>query len=375
MRIWIAKYAKRFLRQPLFLVLLFLMPVGTFVFSYMAHQETTAVIVGVCCGESGGMGGEIVDGLLEHEGIFRFVRYDSRKKMVKDVVRGDISCGYYFPAGIEDKIKAHDYEGLVKQYYRRNVSARIMVSETIFAALFKECGREQIIRYVMGSGLYDTVRLGEQTVAGVFQKNYETQRTFQMDYEDSPVRRTLGDYLTAPMTGIAALLIFLAGFCGVIQWNGDERRGLLMAAPAGISPRLSWICTAVPPVILSAAGIPVLFIAQAPDSFSWKEIACLAVYDIMVVGFAHCFAGRGISDWILWGIALAAVFASAIATPVFIRLETVIPWIGALGWLCPPAYFLRALYGGVGSFAGMAAVAAALVAAGVFRQKRKAAGR
>ena len=47
MKIWIQKYVKRFFCQKIFLVLLIVLPIGTFFFAYLAHRDSTSVKVGI----------------------------------------------------------------------------------------------------------------------------------------------------------------------------------------------------------------------------------------------------------------------------------------------------------------------------------------
>lgn len=369
MMIWVRKYTKRFFRQPLFLMLLICLPVGTMLFSYQAQKKSTAVTVGLVWEDTGGIEEEIAERLGEHRGVAVFVRCDSEEELKRRVADGQLTCGYCFGAGMEERLKKGEYKGLIRQYYREGTLLRAIVAETVFAAVYDRYGERIARDYVINSGLYDTYRLSENEIASLYQRQHETRATFHFSYDEgTPAQRSLGDYLTAPLKGGMALLILLSGFCGIIVWLEDKRKGLSVAAPAGVRPFLPYLSAGIPVVVLSVAGI----ISEMISRFSFlsvKEIACIAIYDIMVIMFVTVFAGSGLSCRTMWGIALCTVFAGAVATPIFVNLSAVIPGIGILSWVCPPAYYLKAVYGGAGAFLFMAVGTALLILLCRYRQK------
>lgn len=371
MLVWIGKYSKRFLRQPLFLLLLVLLPIGTMTFSYLAHQKSTAVRVGLVWEDGGEMESEIAEQLMGHKGIASFVRCDSDKGLKEQIAEGELECGYCFPSGMEQRLAKGEYKGLITQYYRAGMSLHFFVSETVFAAVYDRYGERLVRDYVMDSGLYSTYSLAESQITGMYKEQHEKQSTFTFTYDEgTPVQRSFGDYLTAPLKGIMALIILLAGFCGVIVWLEDKRKGMEMAAPFGIRRFLPFLSAGIPVVSLSIAGI----LSEAVSRLAvptLKEVACMLIYDIMVILFVVIFSYSGLSGKTMWGISLCTVFAGAVSTPVFVNLPAVIPGVGMLSWLCPPAYYLRAVYGGVRAAVFMLAATALLFAVCCYFQRRR----
>lgn len=358
--VWIRKYSKRFFRQPLFLLLLFFLPVGTMLFSYLAHQKSTAVRVGLVWEDTGGMEQEIAERLMAHPGIASFVRCGSGEELKNLIGEGRLECGYCFPSGMEEKITKGEYEGLITQYYREGMFLHSFVAETVFAAVYDRYGERIVSDYVMNSGLYNIYALNKGQIADMYKEQHERQATFTFTYDEgTPAQRSLGDYLMAPLKGGMALLILLAGFCGVVVWLEDKKKGLGMTAPAGVRSFLPYLSTGIPVVCLSVVGMVSEAVSRSA-LLSIKEIACMVIYDIMVIMFVTVFAYSGLTGRAMWGIALGIVFASAISTPVFVNLPAVIPGIGVLSWLCPPAYYLKAVYGGIRTVAYLSAVTALL---------------
>lgn len=360
--IWIKKYSKRFFRQPLFLLLLFLLPAGTMMFSYLSHQKSTAVMVGVVSEDTEGMGQRVVEHLVHHPGIAVFVRCDSRETMKRQLADGRLQCGYYFPVGMEERLKNGEYEGIITQYYRRGVMAHSLVAETVFAAVYDQYGESMVTDYVMNSGLYRTQLMDEEQIARLYREQHEKENTFGFSYdEETPSERSLGDYLTAPLKGVMSLLILLSGFCGMMVWQEDKKKGLWLMAPARLRQYLPVISTGIPVVYLTLAGLMSEMLSRF-SFLSLKEIACMGIYDIMVILFVNIFAYISLPAGVMWGISLGTVFASAVATPIFVNLPAVIPGLGLLAWVCPPAYYLKAVYGSVSAVMCMVEVTVLLLA-------------
>ncbi|MCH5251728.1 MAG: hypothetical protein J1F22_02030 [Lachnospiraceae bacterium] len=369
--LWAKKYGKRFFRQPLFIILLFLMPVGTAVFSYMAHQESTAVCVGIASEKSEGMGAEVMRKLAGHEGIITFVPCHSQEEIRQGLQRGILQCGYYFPAEMEYKLAERKYEGVVIQYYRRGSWIHSLVGETVFAAVFECYGKNMVAEYVMNSGLFASYQVEEGEIRRTYEENQKRQATFQFSYEESiEGKKGLGDYLTAPVKGVMALFILLAGFCGIQMWQEDKRRGLYLTAPAEIRAVLPLLSAGIPVLFVSIAGL----MAEICGNFSFlsgKEIACLGIYDIMIIMFVALFAGGKWESSVMWGISLTFLFASAVATPVFVNLSAVIPGLSVFAYLCPPAYYLKAVYGNVFEVGVLLGVTMIFGAVYWWRQRKK----
>lgn len=345
MSVWICKYCKRFLHQKIFLLILLVMPIGTFFFAYMAQQEDTSVRVGLVWPETSPMGNQIAEGLLKHSGIVRFCRMESEEDMRQAICRGDLECGYLFPGDLDEKYRSRQYDGVVTQYFRKGSMLYAVAGEVVMTGIFRQHAEDLAESYIRESGLFRSEYITTGEIAESYRRNLKDQTTFTFSFNDSTkIASKLGDYLVAPIRGCVALLILLAGFCGLSLYHRDQSREI-PAVLHGWIRRLSVLSIAVPVVLVTLAGI-LSEIFCGVGFLTGKEIAYLLIYDIMVVFFCNLLSGVGIRDGVLWVLALAYVCASAVLTPVFINLSTLVPGIQSLSYLCLPYYFLEAVFGG-----------------------------
>lgn len=363
MSVWICKYSKRFFRQKFFLMLLLAMPVGTFFFSYMARQEDTSVRVGLVWSETSPMGGRIGGELMKHPGIVRFYRMESDTELRQAIRRGEMECGYSFPDDMDEKYESRQYDGVVTQYFRRGSMLYAVAGEVVMTGIFRQHAEDLAVSYIRESGLFRSESIGMEEIHGSYRRNLEDQTTFTFSFNNSTkVENKLENYLVAPIRGCVALLILLAGFCGLSLYLQDRSREIPDVLHGRIRRWLSVLSIAVPVLFVTLAGI--VSEGLCGDGFlTGKEIAYLVIYDIMVVFFCNLLSHGGIQEGLLWVLALGYVCACALLAPVFINLSALVPGIKPLSYLCLPHYFLEAVFGGGKEFMQLLLLPAILIGA------------
>lgn len=346
MSVWIRKYCKRFLGQKIFLVLLFVMPVGTLLFAAMANRDDTSVRVGIVCADDRSLGGRIGQELLEHRGIVRFCRMDSDAQMQEAISRGEIECGYSFPDDMGEKYQQEQYTGLVKQYFRRGSMLHAIAREVVLTGIFRQYAKDIATSYIWDSGMFYTQSIAPQEISESYQKNIKDQTTFTFTFNDSTkVQSKLGDYLVAPVRGCVSLLILLAGFCGISLYRTDQQKEIPVAFGGRIRSGLSVLSIAVPVCLITVVGIASEAVCGV-GFLSPKEIVYLLIYDIIVVLFCNLLSYVGVRAGLLWVLALGYVCACAVFTPVFIDMSALVPGVQVLSHICLTNYFLEAVFGG-----------------------------
>lgn len=373
MSIWICKYSKRFLRQKIFLVLLLIMPIGTFLFAAMANRDETSVRVGIVCADDSSLGARVGQELLNHRGIVQFCRMDSDAEMKRAICQGEIECGYSFPDDMGEKYQMRQYAGLVKQYFRKGSVLYAIVREVVLTGIFRQHAEEMAVSYIYNSDMFHTESIVPQEIAESYRRNINDQTTFSFTYNDSTkVESKLGDYLIAPIRGCVSLLIFLAGFCGLSLYRKDRCREVPVAFAGKIRTRLSVFSISVPVCLITMVGI----VSEAACGFgflSLKEIAYLFIYDIIVVLFCNLLSYVRVSEGMLWILALGYVCACAVLTPVFLDISALVPDIQPLTYVCLTNYFLEAVFGGGRELIQMLLLLAFLFAANLigYRQAKR----
>lgn len=371
MKIWIHKYIKRFFCQKIFLALLFVLPIGTFFFAYLAHRDTTSVKVGIVADSGNAFSADIKGELVRHQGILQFFSFHSVEEMKREIQDGKIECGYAFPADMEEKYSRHQYSGVVEQYYRKGGRFHNIVREVVLTGIFRQYGEIMAKDYIHHSGLFRTEYVSDNVIEGQYRENLKDQKTFSILVNNTAsVKKKLGDYLVAPIRGCISLLVLLAGFCGLSLYLEDRRRELPAALNGSMRYPLSVLSIVVPVFFVSLAGL----LSEAVCGFGFltiKEIAYMLIYDIIVVLFCNALSDIRMQGGALWVGALVYTCASAILTPVFINLTVFLPGIQNFSYLCLPNYFLSAVFGGWMEMFQMLVLLALLLGINLMKKRRR----
>ncbi len=347
MKIWLLKYGKRFLQQKLFWFLLIIMPIGMLVFSHILKQQPAGIQVGIGCEEEEELERDIIEALKSHKGIVRFEEYSTKDSMKQAIQNGDIQCGYFLRKNFSKRLNNEKYKNAILQFRKRGDSTYVVASTVVFAKVFESGNTELVDNFVRESGYFEGSSITRTEIQQLLVSNYNVHDTFKMSFENEDVENAgMETYLMTPLRGGMALLILLAGFCGLVMWKQDKEKGILEVTPYGMHSRLSLISIGIPTFAVTLSAM----ISQCLGNFEYfriQEVFYLFLYGIMVTLFVDLFAFVPVSGNKIWGIALMCVFLNAVVTPMFFNISLFLPQVKYIQWLCPTSYFLLGVYGGV----------------------------
>lgn len=349
---------KRLWRQPAYVALLVLLPVLGCA-AGMAGRESGGAAVAVCV-EDGSWAAQITDGLREQEAdsALSYVFCADAAEAERAVLRGMADCAFVIPADIEERIMERDWRKCVAVCETSASSITGMAEERIAAVLFRQYSEQCYAEYM--------AKLTPDA-AGFAWDAYETHLTdgstfdFRYLYDDqySQSNTDIADtYDTAvfPIKGVFAVVIFIGGMCGMLEYDRDVReKRFLRMAPKGLTYIVDvWL----PTVFLSAAALLCLWLAdvfhEAAGSAGFGELLSvwsagmwlsqtgrlIAYQGILVVycSVLHVFLRR--RETIAAAIPLFAM-GCLVCAPVFVRLAAYMPLFAVLEKLFPATYYLQ----------------------------------
>lgn len=369
MRVWILKYNKRFLRQKVFLFLLLVMPVSTFLFAAIVNRDDSSIRVGIVYTDDSSLGGRIGQELLKHRGIVRFCQMNSDEELRQAIGQGEIECGYSFPKDMGEKYQAKQYAGVIKQYFRRGSMLYTIAREVMLTGIFRQYAEDLAVSYMYESDLFQTRNITSQEISEHYNQNINDQTTFTLAFNDSTkVESKLKDYLVAPIRGCMSLLILLAGFCGLSLYQKDRYCEIPIAFAGKMRNWFSVLSISIPVCLVSIAGI-ISEMACGIGFLSLKEIVYLFIYDIIIVLFCNLLSFTRVREGMLWVSALTYVCICAVLTPVFFDMSVLVPGIKPFSYVCLTNYFLVAVFGGIKELAQLLLLLFILVGANLIRYR------
>lgn len=392
---------KRLWRQPAYLALLALIPVLGYAVSVLEQGERSGAVVAVCV-EDSAWSEQIKAAFYEteEESVLRFLFCADEGEVERSVLKSEADCGFVIGTDIAERMMARDWAKSVTVYETTASSITGMAKERISGILFKlyseQCyesymrmcaeqsleelrGTDTEVHVEAGDEALDettdeasdeTTAISTQEIVDFAKQAYETHllddSTFSFRYVNDDLKGqhtsdtdVISDTAVFPIKGVFAVVIFISGMCGMLEYDTDRReKRFLRMAPNGLTYIVDiWI----PTVLNSLAVLICLWISEGIrsggsvegsgrlsglltvwDMRMWGiQAGHLLVYQCMVVGYC---AVLGIllrnKEAVAAAIPILSL-ASLVCAPVFIRLASYIPLFAVLENLFPVTYYLR----------------------------------
>ena len=356
--IWLRLLAKRLLRQPAYIGLLLLIPILGYAVSMMEQEGTGGTVVSVCV-EEGAWSSRITDGLREQEkdSVLAFAFYDDAAAVEQSVVGGTADCGFVIPSNIEEAVLDEDWRKSITVYETSASSITGMAEERISGVIFKLYS-DQRYREYMGDISEDIVDFAEEayeshlldnSTFGFRYVNYDQYSQSNSDTADTY------DMIVFPIKGVFAVLIFISGMCGMLEYDTDRReKRFVRMAPNMLTYMVDvWI----PTVFVSFAVLICLWISDGVHSAGgqlsvgamlsvwdfgmWlSQIGRLIAYQFIIILYC-CILGMILrrQETVAAAIPILSL-GSLVCAPVFIRLSMYVPIFAVLEKLFPVTYYL-----------------------------------
>ena len=360
--IWIVLLAKRLWKQPAYVGLLLLFPIVGYAAGIMERDERGGAVAAICV-EDSAWGEAVIDMLLEQEedSVLHFAFCGDSDEVEQRVAREEADCGFVIDREIKEKLLDGKWRKSIPVYETPHSSITGMAKERIASVLFRLYSEERYEDY-MGQIAAPAAEFAVEA----YEKHLSDDSTFGFRYlyddsysqtdsdrdvgNDNPVNTAV-----FPVKGVFAVLIFVSGMCGMLEYERDKKeKRFLRMAPNILTYMVNiWIST----VFVSAAVLLCLWISEgirygsdpvsAGGIFSvwnaemWAEqVWHLIIYQCVIL--AYCVILRVLlrrPETIAAAIPVLTL-GSLICSPVFIRMGSYMPVFAVLEKLFPVSYYL-----------------------------------
>lgn len=378
--IWLWIMMKRLLRQPVFIGLLVLIPAVGYMVNVLEQEEGHGAVVAVCV-EEGEWSKQILSKLRmlsarnrSDGGALQYEFYDSAIETERAVLKSEADCGFVIPEDVARRVEEDDWHNSILVYETTSSSITGMAKERIAGVIFQLYSEECYLEYMEETargGSAEAEYVPEEVIEFAWQA-YETHltdgSTFSFSYEGNDPNgqynndiSVVNDTSVFPIKGVFAVLIFISGMCGMLEYEKDKKeKRFERFVPNGVTYIVNvWI----PTVWTALAAFICLWAAdalqyrasygaggvsgigeallQAWSSGRWmREGLSLVFYQCVIV--LYCIVLRLMlrrRETIAAAIPLLTL-GSLICAPVFVRLAMYIPMFGVLEKLFPVTYYL-----------------------------------
>lgn len=359
--IWIGILAKRLWKQPVSIGLLLLVPLVGYAAGMLERDDRSGAVVAICVEESTWRE-DIISLLTEPEdSVLSFVVCDDRSEVERRVAGEEADCGFVLPAEIEEKITEGQWRKSILAYETPASSITGMAKERIAGAIFRLYSEDCYAKY-MGRIAAPAAEFAREA----YEKHLADDSTFGFRYlyDDSESQsnsdRNVGNdnfvnTAVFPVKGVFAVLIFVSGMCGMLEYEKDKNeKRFLRIAPDILTYIVNvWVATA----FVSAAVLLCLWIFEGirscGDTVSaggilsvwsvgmWaRQIGHLVIYQCMILVYCVILKVLLRSQETIAAAIPILTLGSLLCSPVFIRMGNYLPVFAVLEKLFPASYYL-----------------------------------
>lgn len=343
---WFFMLLKRTIKNPIFIIVSMITPIIAAGLTYISNNSDIHVNIGIYCYDDSDNGKMLTDNLTKGNKVFRFIETNSPDEMKSLIENGTLSCGYIIPADFNDK--SNDKTSSINVLTPKDSSIKLISNEILYSELMVYFAGS----YASGQ-LQDTPELWDYDQAFIHDKLFEYynyylkgNETFSFQYnmntDEIPKTINIYDYITTPIRGLTAVIIFITALCGGFIWDKDMKSGIYRLLKKRYSYLLGFFDIFIPTAISGIIGYATLIITGIAKH-SLTEIISMILYVFIAVIFSFVLKTLIKDINIYTGMLPMFIMGSLVFCPVFINMATVLPVSKYIQYLFIPNYYLKLL--------------------------------
>lgn len=344
--LWFWFSCKRQLKRPAFLLMLLMLPFLLAGSAKFGEKDDSGIRIALYAGDDE-FTQDIIDSLVNAEGMFQFYQCRSGQELKDDVASRRAECGYLFLPDFKEKLDKGKYRRSIGVYSAPSTVAASLSTEVVFSRIMEVYGRELLLDYTMTGEVFGDLNRQEawDEMEQLYNQYYGNGSTFSFRYEteDRTELKKQGGKAVFPVRGIAAVYVFVTGIFAAVSLCTDEKKGLFIPVPFHQKPWCS-IASMLGPVFLAAcSGFMGIWLSGSMDrgiAGKAREAGIMAAYVLIVVMAAWILKLLVKNPLALCGLIPFLTMASLALCPVFLDIGMWIPGLDNLARLFPPYYYL-----------------------------------
>lgn len=272
---------KRCLQKPVFILLLFIIPVISMVYPHVLPHQDTRIQVGFYIDEDHIISSdhimyqEIIDTLQSYEGNIVFSKYQDLERMQNDVAALRLECAYVIPVDLIAQLDAGYKKNLVMVYTNPSTTMTNIVNQVFYSCFFSTYSYHILENYVLSAPELASIETSDlQSELHSLYTHYLTDgSTFSFDYiitEQKTLELTSNSLLTTVYPFVLSILVFLCASIGFLQFDFDRNNRYFGKMPYQ-RYRLFFVSYIMPYIVIPSIIMTICFIL----SYVYSPVECM----------------------------------------------------------------------------------------------------
>ncbi len=343
--IWLYLLTKRQIKKISFIILILSIPAMIYGIKTLFTSYEISVNVAVYNPIDSEWADKIMSSLKSSTGIVKYIRCDSKEALIDMVTSGDAECGYAFHEDMEERMQSKNIKDIIDVYSAPDSMVAKLTNEIMFSYIFKVHAYNLLEDDMVNSGLFNDVEIPNMRneLRNRYNEYLTGNDTFQFAYSNDGTNFNLSidlsSYTRTPVYGMIAVIIFMSGLAGALQWYKDKKTGMFITASYRFKPFIALIDIIIPTFITAIVSYISLCYFKIPGS-PYKNLTALILYSLLVSAFVYILRLIISSETAFCTMIPFFAMASLVCCPIFINLATFIPVMRIVQKFLLPSYFL-----------------------------------
>lgn len=349
--LWFYLLTKRQLKNIILLAFLFAMPVTAFIITRIPPSDDSGrPRIGIVFDATDETAAKTVDFLVNDDPSIEFYVSPDEKSLVMDIDKGIAECGYILPGDLTKRLNTRSYRGSITLIRKSSDFLPSVTNEIVFSALFRVYGKDIASGWIKKSPIFSDFRTGAlQMLDEKYDYYLDGAATFHIDFKtlsSEGTTKPLDAETKAPvfpLRGILAVLIYVSGLFGCIQWLRDSEKGVFLAMSRyfRLSGRILYVF--IPAMLFGISGLATISLSGLWIGFP-NECITMLLYVCLITTFGALFSCLIRKSSYMASLMPVFILGSLVLCPVFIDLNAFFPMTGILNKLFLPYYYLSWIY-------------------------------
>lgn len=344
--LWTMLLCKRLYKKPTFLLIMVLVPLVVFGYTAVDTQDSGMVTIALAKDGEDAVANDVISRLQNDTKMIRYITADSRDAAERLVRAGKADAAWVFPHDMTARVKAFvkapkQNSAFVSVYEREENVMMLFARERLSGAVYRSCVQTLYLNYV-DDHLPEMSSVSDEKLLEYYEKTAVGGKMFTFaDIESTVDVAAVQDvhYLLAPVRGLLAAMVLLAGLATALYYYRDIRNGTFARMRLSRRPFAELGCQAVSVVHVTAVALVSLMIVGLAGAW-WKELLLMVLYSICVIAFCMMVRRLCGNAKILAALLPMLIIVVLLVCPVFFDLSE----LHGVQLLLPPTYYIHAAY-------------------------------
>ena len=281
----------------------------------------------------------INNALKAYKGLYKFIPVSSEEEVYKLINKHEANCGYIFDKDFLAKFLINNSKETITVINNGNISLSSLINETIYSIIFSEISKMKTTDYLLNNDntkeLFIENKITQNDINDIYNEIKNDENNFHFVYEGAPQNYIpeTSEILFTPFRGILSLIILISGFSGSIYFYKYKNNTLYK----NIKIRISYI---IIPIILSSFVSFISIIISDKSTGVINEISSLLIYDIIVFIFILLLTVFIKNITAIYALIPFIIIFSFVFTPIIFDITAFIPILKPITYIFPTKYYL-----------------------------------